>query len=133
MGLVELEKKDYAKAIERFNEAVSLSPYEVGLEPFTNDQSIFAEPLAAAYYASGNKEKAREEYEKILTMAMGKLYYGDIFARSLYWLGKISEEKGLKSKAVEYYERFLTLWKDAGPGVPEVGDARKRMAALLAK
>jgi tetratricopeptide (TPR) repeat protein len=130
MGLVELEKKNYAKAIENFNEAISLLPYQLGLDPFTNDQAVFAEPLALAYYASENKEKAREEYEKILTMTTGKLYYGDIYARSLYRLGRIYEEKGSKSKAVEYYERFLKLWKDADAGQPEVEDARKRLAGI---
>ncbi len=61
---------------------------------------------------------------------MGKLYYGDIYARSLYWLGKINEEEGLNDKAVEYYQKFLDLWKDADPGVAEVENARKRVAEL---
>jgi tetratricopeptide (TPR) repeat protein len=101
--------------------------------PFVSDQAVFNEPLALAYYDSGEREKAREEYEKILTLTMGKLYYGDIYARSLYWLGKISEEEGLKDRAIEHYEKFLKLWKDADPGFPEVGGAKKRLAALQSK
>ncbi len=130
LGLIELEKKNYSRAIAHFKEAFSLLPYELGLGPFTNDQAVFAEPLALVYYDSGDREKAREEYEKILTLTTGKLYYGEIYARSLYWLGKIYEEEGLKEKAIEYYEKFISLWKDADPGFPEVEDARKTLAGL---
>ncbi len=45
-------------------------------------------------------------------------------------LGKIYEEKGLKGNAIEHYEKFLDLWKDADPGIAEVEDARKRLAGL---
>ncbi|MEE9175639.1 MAG: hypothetical protein V3U19_05635 [Thermodesulfobacteriota bacterium] len=33
-----------------------------------------------------------------------------------------------KAKAIEHYEKFLSLWKDADPGILEVEDAKKRVA-----
>ena len=45
-------------------------------------------------------------------------------------LGKIYEQKSWKGKAIEHYEKFLDLWKDADPGIPEVTDAKKRLEAL---
>jgi hypothetical protein len=45
-------------------------------------------------------------------------------------LGKIAEQKGEKARAREHYEKFLSLWKDADPDLPEVGDAGRRLQNL---
>jgi len=37
---------------------------------------------------------------------------------------------GWKGKAIEHYEKLLHLWKDADPGLPEVEDAKQRLAGL---
>jgi hypothetical protein len=40
------------------------------------------------------------------------------------------EERGWLGKAIEHYEIFLDLWKNADPGIVEVDDARERLAGL---
>jgi len=128
MGRIESEREDFSKAIENLKKAISLLPGEH--DYLTEDQALFIEPLARAYYKSGDLEKAREEYLKITQLTTGRLLFGDIFAKSFYMLGKIFENKGWKGKAIEHYQKFLDLWKDADPGIPEVEDAKKRLDAL---
>ena len=86
--------------------------------------------MGTAFNKAGDLENACREYEKIISLGTGRLTYGDIYAKSYYRLGKISEQHGKKAEAAEHYRKFLSLWKDADPGLPEVEDARKRLAVL---
>jgi len=127
MGMIELKRQNYNKAIEYFKKALPLLPAE-WMPGYGH--ALFIDPLALAYYKKGNLDKAQEEYERIISMTTGRAYFEDIYAKSFYMLGKIYEEKDRKEKAIEHYERFLDLWKDADPGIPEVDDAKKQLASL---
>ena len=48
-------------------------------------------------------------------------------------MGKIYEQKGYKAKAIEHYEKFLDLWKDADPGITEVDYAKMRLKGLISQ
>ncbi len=124
MGMIELEKEDYPKAIEYFKKGLPL------LYLLSSMNIVYADSLGLAYYKSGNFEKAREEYERIGSHPTGRLYNGDVHAKSFYMLGKIYEQQGNTTKAIENYDKFLDLWKDADPGMVEVEDAKMRLEAL---
>jgi len=63
-------------------------------------------------------------------LTSGREGHEDIYTKSFYMLGKICEQQGNIARAIEHYEKFLDLWKDADPGFPEVEDAKKRLAGL---
>ncbi len=128
MGMIELERENYSKAIKYFQEAIPLLPYtQDGSRDF---RPLFINSLAQAYYRAEDLEKAREEYEKIISLTYPRWRDGDIYAQSFHMLGNIYERMGKKAEAVEQYEKFLELWKDADPDIAEVKDAKKRLNAL---
>ena len=52
-------------------------------------------------------------------------------APSLKRLGELYEARGDRPRALEYYGRFVALWKDADPVLqPAVREVRGRMTAL---
>ncbi len=127
MGMIELERENLTEAIVYFDRALSLLPFQHSEQ---DDQALFIYPLALTYYKAGDLEKAQEQFQKIISLTTGRLFFGDIFAKSYYMLGKIYQEKGWGEKAIEHYTRFLELWKDADPEIPELEDARDRLTQL---
>jgi serine/threonine protein kinase/tetratricopeptide (TPR) repeat protein len=110
--------------LERLASTVPHQSYSLG-----SDIHVFIlGALAEAYVAAGDLTKARESYEKIGALTTGRLAGGATWARSYYHLGLIAEKQGDKARAREQFRKFLEIWKDADKGLPELADARKRLA-----
>jgi serine/threonine protein kinase/Flp pilus assembly protein TadD len=130
IGLVEFEKKNYRKAVDLFGRASSRLDFEAVGGGTNGDHARYFGGLARADCAAGDLDKARNEFERITLLTTSRLNDGDIYAKAFYMLGKIAEQQGDKTRARENYRKFLDLWKDADPGLPEVDDARRRLANL---
>jgi tetratricopeptide (TPR) repeat protein len=124
-GMIELAKGDFSEAISCLERAISLLPSQ---HSELDDHAMFLYPLASAYYASGDLQRAQEHYKRITSLTTGRLFFGDLYAKSFYMLGKIYDEKGWKEEAVAHYGRFIQLWAEADSAAPELARARGRLS-----
>jgi serine/threonine protein kinase/Tfp pilus assembly protein PilF len=87
--------------------------------------------LARAYLEMGELDKAIAEYERQITFDPQQKERYLVYPLYHFRLAKLYEQKGWEGKAIEQYEKFLTIWKDADPELSDVADAKKRLTALI--
>jgi tetratricopeptide (TPR) repeat protein len=93
---------------------------------FPLDQDV----VPRAYEKMGNIDKAIEAYQKLLTFnakGQDRRMHNPIYH---YRLAKLYDSKGMGAQAKAEYQKLLEHWKDADPGIPELIDAKTRLAAL---
>jgi tetratricopeptide (TPR) repeat protein len=89
--------------------------------------------IADALLDLGRLGEAVAELEEALSIYDDSRFYATIWSvKAHYLLGTAYERSGWSAKAIEQYEEFLEIWKDADPGIEEIEDARERVARLKA-
>jgi len=121
-GIIELTKGKAEIGIEYLEKAVNL------------EGAMYIKyhyDLARAYIESNRLGEAVEILEKTTNR------YDDLRARRPirsvkvhYLLGLAYEKSGWSNKAIEQYEIFLDIWKNADEGIVEIEDAKERLAKL---
>ena len=91
---------------------------------------IFNGPLTrdgAARVASarGDLTGAISIYRKLLTVGPGQKWVGAFEPRYVLEIARLLTKAGQKDAARQEYRRFLELWKNADPGLPEIAEARR--------
>lgn len=109
--------------------AVGLLPGESGELGF-DDHSLYLYFAAREREKAGRDEAAAGFFRRLLSLQTGRLRHPDLYALSHFALGRIAEARSDAAGARQYYERFLDLWKNADEGLPEVAEAKMRLAAL---
>jgi serine/threonine protein kinase/Flp pilus assembly protein TadD len=126
-GKIALAEGRADQAVAHIEKAISLLPAQ---RENVDEQAYYYDALASASYLAGDLHKALETYRAITALTTGRLLWGDIYAHSYYWMGKIRQRTGDTAEAAAEYRRFLQLWENADDGLPETADAQKQLDAL---
>jgi tetratricopeptide (TPR) repeat protein len=120
-GFAQYKLHHYETAAEIWNKILSTAPHYFPALMY----------LGKSYLGNGqlgNAVTALEKANKILDATRGGT--PDMGVLCYYYLGRAYEESGWKDKAIEQYETFLDIWKNADPGIKEISDADNRLARL---
>ncbi len=129
-ALLALHSGNPSRAIELLQVA---APYDLGA-PRSSYHGIFG-PLYPVYFrgeallAAHQGPQAAAEFQKILDHR-GIVVSDPVGALARLQLGRAFALSGDKSRAKSAYEDFLTLWKDADPGIPILLQAKREYARL---
>jgi len=92
---------------------------------------------ARSFEQMGQPDSALASYERLLTLGVPHWEEGPKdFTLPLAYrrLGELYEAGTNREKALEYYGKFVALWKNADPDLqPKVQEVRRRMTALVAE
>jgi len=87
--------------------------------------------LGLAYMEAGRPARAVEMLEPALLRYDEHMMQFPLWAvKARYYLAKAYEQLGQQEKAIDRYEEFLDIWKDADEGIKEVEDAGVRLEVL---
>jgi len=123
-GCAALHEREYDEAAAFMEKAAEYLTPEHG---FIQNHILILYPLGDAYFRAGDMNKAGKVFEKAISMTTGRAYWGDLYSKSLYMLGRVHEKQGSAKEAGDCYRRFLEICGDADDCMTEVADARNRI------
>lgn len=85
-------------------------------------------PLAECQLAAGSYDNALASVIRLRNLKEAR--WTTQYVKSYYLAGKIYEKRGDKNLAVQNYEKFLEIWKNADKDLPSSIDAQSRLARL---
>jgi len=97
----------------------------------------FAQILVLYHYSKCQYENGQLDQAEKYLKQIKHIYdtsFGNratFYPKSIYLLGKVYQQKGEYKLARNNYKKFLEIWKNADEDLPELIDAKKRLAKLM--
>jgi serine/threonine protein kinase/Tfp pilus assembly protein PilF len=137
---IQLLKAEYLLSRDSVDAAISVGEKirEVPLSRyyFSTDRFFFynlpfsKDVLARAYIKKGKIGKAIAEYERLIHFHPDSRDRRIMHPKYHYDVARLYQENGQKHKAIQHYQKFLELWKNADENIPEFIDAGKQLKKL---
>ncbi len=96
----------------------------------TRNSYPFRDGTARVLAARGDVLGAIDAYRRLLTLDLAQKWTAVLEPRLVLQLARLLERQGNSAAARQEYQRFLDLWKRADADLPELAEARKKVAAL---
>jgi tetratricopeptide (TPR) repeat protein len=128
-AVIAINRNNPSKAIEFLKTAI---PYEQGLPPPDPEFGALLYPAyvrGQAYLLLHESSEATTEFQKFLDHR-SLVANNPLFALAHLGLARSYAMQGDTAKAKSAYQDFLTLWKDADPGIPIFIAAKAEYAKL---
>ena len=129
-GMIALAEGKFDSAVVYFRQG----DFEADGLPTSNGTAFTPLLIGLAFDKGGHADSARKYLTEYVEMAGNGRNLTDPFnlAPSLFRLGQLYQDAGDTTKAMDYYGRFVDLWKNADPELqPRVAEARRAMAELV--
>jgi len=125
-----LNRGDVSKALEELHINVAYELAVPGISLFGIFGSLYPIYVRGETYLAGHQgAEAAVEFQKILDHP-GLIFGDPVGALAHLQLGRAFALSGDRTKAKTAYQDFLTLWKDADPGIPVLKQATAEYARL---
>ena len=116
LGLIHLKTNNYKLAVENFNRAIDINPYEK--EKYTKSIESISQRLAK----SGDKKFKIKEYEEALALYLEAIDYNPQFSAVLYRITNVYQVMRDYENAKEFAERTLISEPNHYKGMKTLGD-----------
>ena len=97
---------------------------------FLSNNFVSRDGPARVAIAQGRHAEAISIYRALLTPGPQQKWTAMLEPRCVLALARLLEKSGERKAARTEYQRFLDLWKEADEALPELAEARARVAAL---
>ncbi len=124
-GIIEYYKGNYDQAIHYFTNSLDQK------KKWQFSYLLTQWMLARTFLESDRLGKAAEEFEKMLSKNAFVYFFWSYWLHKIhYYLGIAYEKSGWDSQAIEQYQVYLDLLKDADLSIKEIDDTKVRLKQL---